>query len=444
VIHLKGPLCKLVDIPRDSVQRINSTYVAATNPVPNPEYTQLQSQLASAEADLNRAASAQTLDPNFWTGFALGRARGKVNRIQQALARTAPYISEDILQQYQYERYAAYRAYTIKATIQINIDKQFVTEATLSGTDEQRASGNSGVLPQDHTGVRNQEALLISVQESAERASAEFVDKLNVAVREAGAEYLGALALDHDIDPVKRLGALLYFREISLGTKYTYNSGSAALTEALLNGGSSVTRFLDSLQLPIPVRVISQTTVTAQKLDLDRAITGVVSIETDANKSGSGFFGASGCLVITNAHVVEMAEAIIVRDYSKKIYVAQVLAKDLDRDLALLSTTARSCTVLPLGNSDARAIGQDVYAIGNPLGLTGTVTKGIISAFRSVSGVSYIQIDATINPGNSGGPLLAVDGNVLGVATFKLKGFEGLNFAVSSNEVKLAFSQFLH
>jgi serine protease Do len=99
---------------------------------------------------------------------------------------------------------------------------------------------------------------------------------------------------------------------------------------------------------------------------------------------------------------------------------------------------------LPLGNSDAATIGQDVYAIGNPLGLTGTVTKGIVSAIRSASGRSYIQLDATINPGNSGGPLLDTDGAVIGVTTFKIRGIEGLNFAIAAHEIKNTFQQVFH
>jgi serine protease Do len=126
------------------------------------------------------------------------------------------------------------------------------------------------------------------------------------------------------------------------------------------------------------------------------------------------------------------------------LYVGKVLSQDADRDLALLSTNARSCTFLPLGDSKNAAIGNEIYAIGNPLGLSGTVTRGIISGLRSrSSGVSYIQIDASINPGNSGGPLLNQTGHVVGVTTFKVSGFEGLNFAVASNEIGNAFGRFL-
>ena len=113
------------------------------------------------------------------------------------------------------------------------------------------------------------------------------------------------------------------------------------------------------------------------------------------------------------------------------------------RDLAILTTNAPECFALELENTNA-GIGTEVFAIGNPLGLEGTVTKGIVSATRTISsGIKYIQIDAGLNPGNSGGPLVNQRGRVLGVNTFKLKGYEGLNFAVASDEVRAAFGRFL-
>jgi serine protease Do len=130
----------------------------------------------------------------------------------------------------------------------------------------------------------------------------------------------------------------------------------------------------------------------------------------------------------------------------QKLFTASVLANDDQRDLALLRTSARACTPLELADLANSAVGSEVYAIGNPLGLlAGTVTRGIISAFRtSEDGIRYIQLDASVNPGNSGGPLVDRDGRVLGVTTFKVEGHEGLNFAVSSTEIRKAFDRFLH
>jgi len=177
---------------------------------------------------------------------------------------------------------------------------------------------------------------------------------------------------------------------------------------------------------------------------LENAMNGVVEIETDSGTLGSGFFFTNTCMVLTNHHVIVGAETIVLRTSSKKLFTAQVLASDDLRDLALLSTNARSCNPLQLEEAEKPHVGQEIFAIGSPLGLSGTVTKGIVSATRTTaSGIHYIQLDATINPGNSGGPLLSRSGKVLGINTFKLKGFEGLNFAVLSTEVRNSFGRFL-
>ncbi|MCI0487518.1 MAG: trypsin-like peptidase domain-containing protein, partial [Blastocatellia bacterium] len=182
---------------------------------------------------------------------------------------------------------------------------------------------------------------------------------------------------------------------------------------------------------------------TSPKTGFESVLDGVVTVETDTAK-GSGFFLTSGCLVITNEHVINGAETIIFRTSTRKLFVAQVLAVDTDRDLALLTSNARSCAPLSLEDTAKISVGQDVFAVGNPLELSGTVTKGIISAIRTTGGgIRLIQVDAAVNPGNSGGPLVSSSGKVLGVNTFKRKGSEGLNFAVASDEIKNAFGRFL-
>jgi len=205
---------------------------------------------------------------------------------------------------------------------------------------------------------------------------------------------------------------------------------------------------LDSLDLPVLKQISFQNTDSSDNGPvenvLEHAMEGVVEIETDSGALGSGFFFTNACMVLTNHHVIEGAETIILRTSSKKLYTAQVLAKDDQRDLALLSTNARICNFLELEERENPHVGQEVFAIGSPLGLSGTVTKGIVSAMRTTSsGIHYIQLDATINPGNSGGPLLSRSGRVLGINTFKLKGYEGLNFAVLSSEVRSSFGRFL-
>jgi serine protease Do len=175
---------------------------------------------------------------------------------------------------------------------------------------------------------------------------------------------------------------------------------------------------------------------------LTGAIEGLVSVET-GEAIGSGFF-ISQCLVVTNEHVVHGAEAIVLRTSSKHLLVAALVAADEHRDLALLQSNAKNCHQLPLDLTANLKVGDDVYAIGSPLGLTNTVTKSIVSALRCTeSGIGYVQADVSINPGNSGGPLLSSSGKVIGVNTFKLKGAQGLNFAVPVSEIAKAFGPHL-
>ncbi len=139
---------------------------------------------------------------------------------------------------------------------------------------------------------------------------------------------------------------------------------------------------------------------------------------------GSGFILDKQGHILTNNHVVEGAQAVEVTLYNKKQYKAKVLGTDKAHDLALLQiNNAPDLQPAVLADSSNLLVGQRVYAIGNPFGFEGTMTRGIISALRSVqlpSGVKIdnaIQTDASVNPGNSGGPLLNSHGEVIGITT---------------------------
>ena len=136
---------------------------------------------------------------------------------------------------------------------------------------------------------------------------------------------------------------------------------------------------------------------------------------------GSGFIVDSHGHILTNYHVIEGGRQIEVTLSNKHKYKAQVVLTDKPHDLALLQIDAPNLTPAVLSNSQNLQVGQKVYAIGNPFGLSGTMTTGIISALRSVRGPegnlieNAIQTDAAINPGNSGGPLLNSHGEVIGI-----------------------------
>ncbi len=162
---------------------------------------------------------------------------------------------------------------------------------------------------------------------------------------------------------------------------------------------------------------------------------------------GSGFLINEDGLILTNSHVIEgdpRELQVTLHDQSR--YRAQILANDPRSDLALIKITPRKkLPFLRLGNSDTLQVGQKVLAIGNPFGLAGTLTTGVVSALhRPISDnertlEDMIQTDAAINPGNSGGPLLDSSGTVIGINTAILGsgGNIGIGFAIPINRAKL-------
>jgi S1-C subfamily serine protease len=162
---------------------------------------------------------------------------------------------------------------------------------------------------------------------------------------------------------------------------------------------------------------------------------------------GSGFILDKSGHVLTNFHVVEGANrGIEVMLSNKRRYAAKVVGTDKVHDLALLQIDAPNLQSVTLADSSELAVGQKVYAIGNPFGLSGTMTRGIISSIRSIHGAEgapiedAIQTDAAINPGNSGGPLLNSRGEVIGINTMIASNgadqSSGIGFAIPINTAK--------
>jgi serine protease Do len=159
---------------------------------------------------------------------------------------------------------------------------------------------------------------------------------------------------------------------------------------------------------------------------------------------GTGFIIDKEGYILTNNHVVEMADEIKVKFSDGKEYEAKAIGRDPKTDLALIKIESdESLKTLPLGDSEKLEVGDWVVAIGNPFGLGNTVTAGIVSAkYRQIGAGSYdnfIQTDASINPGNSGGPLLDTNGAVVGINTaiFSQSGGNiGIGFAIPVNMAK--------
>ena len=163
-----------------------------------------------------------------------------------------------------------------------------------------------------------------------------------------------------------------------------------------------------------------------------------------AESLGSGFVVASNGTVVTNAHVIEGASRIVVTLSNGEELEAEVLGFDRDSDVAVLKVAGHGLTAIELGSSADLMIGETVIALGNPLGLSNTVTTGVLSArgrtVPSETGerlfTDFLQTDAPINPGSSGGPLVNLDGEVIGINTAIVAGAEGIGFAIPAARVR--------
>jgi S1-C subfamily serine protease len=244
------------------------------------------------------------------------------------------------------------------------------------------------------------------------------------------------------------VGAFFYFTTYRSGTFHTVNSPAPPkleITEAASNEP------LDSEeQNNISVyrkNIGSVVNITSRTVALDFFL-GLVPQEGQ----GSGFIIDRAGHILTNYHVVAEAQRIEVTLHNRKKYRATVVGTDRSHDLAIIQVAAPNLTPMTLGDSSSLQVGQKVYAIGNPFGLSGTLTSGIVSSIRSVQepdGVTIdeaIQTDAAINPGNSGGPLLNSHGEVIGINTMIASNVgqsAGIGFAMPINTAKAVLNDLL-
>ena len=187
--------------------------------------------------------------------------------------------------------------------------------------------------------------------------------------------------------------------------------------------------------------VTAVTAQTPQQIAQKAFRSTVLLVMEDANGQplslGSGFFVREG-QIATNLHVVEGAtrgSAKLVGQETK-FNIEGYTAIDEKRDLIILKITAFGTQALSLGNSDFAQVGETVYAVGNPRGLEGTFSDGIISSIRPVGPDKLIQITAPLSPGSSGGPVLNRRGEVIGVSVLTIRDGQNLNFAIPSNYIK--------
>lgn len=179
--------------------------------------------------------------------------------------------------------------------------------------------------------------------------------------------------------------------------------------------------------------------------DTDQSVVSIAAYGSK-NAQGSGFVYSEKGYIVTNHHVIEDADRIEISFIDGTTKTAKVIGSDPYTDLAVLKVNKKDLKPLDLGNSSSVKVGQRAVAIGNPFGLRGSMTSGIISqkgrTLRTQGGFStpnVLQTDAAINPGNSGGPLMNIQGEVIGVNTAIESNtgvFSGIGFAIPSNTVK--------
>jgi S1-C subfamily serine protease len=201
----------------------------------------------------------------------------------------------------------------------------------------------------------------------------------------------------------------------------------------------------------------SQTAREAAIAKVSPAVVEIIGQVSQGTALGSGIIVDKNGDIVTNHHVVDGATSLMVVLSDGRRVSAQLVGSDAANDLAILRIQPFSgMTVATLGDSSRLTIGQEVLAIGNPLGYSGTVTSGVVSALdrsadesRTVKLTGLIQTSAPINPGNSGGALINLQGEVVGIPTLSAINNEtntpanGIGFAIPSNQVKAAMTQIL-
>ena len=166
---------------------------------------------------------------------------------------------------------------------------------------------------------------------------------------------------------------------------------------------------------------------------------------------GTGFVFRSDGYILTNEHVVSGADEIKVTFLDGREFEGKVIGSDTLTDIAVVKIEAQGLPTISLGDSDAARVGEWIIAIGNPYGLSHTVTVGVLSAkgrpiAAGDSGQEYenfLQTDAAINPGNSGGPLLNLEGEAIGINTAILPYAQGIGFAIPINMAKSILDQLI-
>ena len=204
---------------------------------------------------------------------------------------------------------------------------------------------------------------------------------------------------------------------------------------------------VDGQTLMSPAEVYASTVNSVVSINCSAVSTNIFGQQTESASSGSGFIYTADGYIVTNPPVIANASSLNVTLYNGDTYPATLVGSDSDYDVAVLKINAKDLPAVTLGNSTDVNVGDNVMAIGNPLGeLTFSMSSGIVSCVNraiNVEGTPFnmIQVDASINPGNSGGPLMNLYGEVVGIVSAKYSSYsdttvEGIGFAIPISDVQ--------
>ncbi len=453
-----------------------SKFISGYNKVPNQEYYSVQQKINYAQSELNRLRSQRTYG---WAdALAVGLAQGvwqaNLSNYQQKLYSDEVYDQIPILIDYKYSQ----NDVQINKLVQMSykmIDikrKAILKEDTIIEKENNVVSILEGVHPQDNNNLKNSPSFNYDdqrqefhsyVDSTFKQVTSKILDAANNYFEERAKDYLAMGETTEAIDSY----LMGYILKKGVWTESIYDvlptDLSGKLHEIPLR--SNLIKKMANRKNPIIVAKYayketsikappaspsakfknSESNIPALIEDSKNKVVFIKSIKNNGISQGSGFFVSDKGHIITNSHVVKNSSAIIIKTTHGTEYVAKVLRSDSYTDLALLKIDVSKVSFFRLCDSNKLEVGQTVIAIGAPLGLEQTVSKGIISGKRHISlskaksKLQMIQTDAQMTHGNSGGPLIDLSGDVVGVNTLTLNdpgGIQGpVNFAISTSEI---------
>jgi len=435
-----------------------STFKAGYRQVPNPSYTDAALKYQRADAVYRRSL--------YGTGL-LGAldmiiSRSALDSARNTLTSTPQFLDEPVYQPYNYSTQLVREEGKVSLEVRL-VDlreKQVLSTRQIEFTDSNTEVQIKGAHPEDKSGASDfaypQVASAARFEKLKAKALKAVVQEMSTA--SADAESHRAAVYFAESRPREGVEALLR-HAMRVPTSRRNELEDSIWSRHLLDG------IPPSSPAPNTTKVIDKGTLTARlvakRVPLDAVSAAPVAVELSSEEivkrvspavvtvrtllgEGSGFLVSQRGLVVTNAHVISGARDIAVATSSGRQFLASVVRVDGMRDMAILKIEADDLPTLSL-RSGAVSVGEPVLAFGAPRGLQQTVTRGIVSAIRGVGEVTkdvnvapslrLLQTDAAINPGNSGGPLVDKYGRVMGINTFKLRGGEGIGFAIAAEEI---------